>query len=58
MSSWFLRQPHVLYGASYRVLTFSIIAEAHLSLAKANGIFPLTNAIELLEFCLVDALEE
>lgn len=36
--------------------TFSIIAEAHLRLAKTNGILALADAIELLEFCLVDTL--
>ena len=36
--------------------TFSVVAEAHLGLAEANGIFALANAIEFLELCLVDAL--
>lgn len=39
-------------------LTFSIIAEAHLSLSKTNCVFPLTNAIELLELGLVNALRK
>lgn len=37
-------------------ITFSIVAEAHLGLAKTNGIFALGDAIELLELGLVDAL--
>ena len=37
--------------------TFSVVAKAHLRLAEANGVLALANAIELLEFCLVDALE-
>ena len=37
-------------------LTFTVITEAHLGLAKANGVFTLANAIELLEFLLVNAL--
>ena len=37
-------------------LTFSVITEAHLRLAKANGVFALRDAIELLELCLVDTL--
>lgn len=36
--------------------TFSVVAEAHLRLAKANGVFACANAIELLKFCLIDAL--
>ena len=43
--------PHIL------VLTFSVIAEAHLGLTKTNGVFPLTDSIEFFEFFLVDALE-
>jgi hypothetical protein len=38
-------------------LTFSVVAEAHLSLAEANGVLALADAIELLELCLVDALQ-
>lgn len=38
--------------------TFSIIAKAHLCLAKANCIFSLADAIEFLKLCLVDALNE
>lgn len=36
--------------------TFSIITEAHLGLAQANCVFPLANAIELFELCLVNTL--
>lgn len=36
--------------------TFSVIAEAHLGLSKTNCVFPLTNAIELFQLDLVDAL--
>ena len=36
--------------------TLSVVAEAHLGLAETNCILPLANAIEFLEFCLVDAL--
>jgi hypothetical protein len=36
--------------------TFSVIAEAHLGLAEADCIFPLADAIELLELGLIDAL--
>lgn len=38
-------------------LTFSVVAEAHLGLTEANGVFALADAIELLELCLVDALQ-
>lgn len=44
-------------GWEGRCLTFSVVAEAHLRLAKADGVFALANAIELLELGLVDALE-
>jgi hypothetical protein len=37
-------------------LTFAIIAEAHLCLAEANGIFPRTDAIEGFELGLCDVL--
>lgn len=43
----------VVYGFSH---TFSIIAKAHLGLAKANGVFALADSIELFEFGLVDTL--
>lgn len=36
--------------------TFTVVAEAHLGLAEANGVFALAHTIELLEFCLVDTL--
>lgn len=39
-------------------LTFSVITEAHLRLPKADGVFALANAIELLKLGLVDALCE
>ena len=39
-----------------RVLTFSIVAEAHLSLAEANGVFTRCDTIELLQLTLVNAL--
>lgn len=38
-------------------LTFSVVAEAHLGLAEANGVLAGADAIELLELCLVDALQ-
>jgi hypothetical protein len=37
-------------------LTLAIVAKGHFGLAEANGVFALGDAIELLEFCLVDAL--
>ena len=39
------------------MLTFSIVAEAHLGLAETNGVLAGADAIELLELCLVDALQ-
>ena len=39
------------------VLTFSVITEAHLGLAKTNCVFPLTDAIKLLKLGLVNTLE-
>jgi hypothetical protein len=36
--------------------TFPIIAKAHLSLSKANCVFSLTDAIKLLQLCLIDTL--
>jgi len=38
------------------VLTFSVIAEAHLGLSKTDGVFSCCNAIEFLKLGLVDAL--
>ena len=38
-------------------LTFSVVAEAHLGLAETNGVLAGADAIELLELCLVDALQ-
>lgn len=47
----------ILYSSrSWVILTFSIIAEAHSGLAEADCVFPLSDAIELFEFSLVDAL--
>lgn len=40
-----------------RGATFSVVAKAHLGLAQANSVFALADAIELLEICLVNALE-
>jgi len=40
-----------------RVCTFTVIAEAHFCLAKADGVFSLADAVELLELCLIDALD-
>jgi len=37
-------------------LTLTIVAKGHLGLAKADGVFALRDAIELLELSLVDAL--
>lgn len=37
-------------------LTLTVVAEGHLGLAEANGVFALRDAIELLEFSLVNAL--
>lgn len=39
------------------VHTFSVVTEAHLGLTKTNCVFASANAIELLEFCLIDALQ-
>jgi hypothetical protein len=39
-------------------LTLAVVAEGHLGLAEANGVFALGDAIELLEFRLVDALHQ
>ena len=38
-------------------LTFTIITEGHLGLAQANGVFSGADAIECLEFGLLDILE-
>jgi hypothetical protein len=37
-------------------LTLTVVAEGHLGLTKANSVFALGDAIELLEFGLVNAL--
>ena len=39
------------------MLTFTVIAEAHLCLAEANGVLALADAIKLFEFFLVNALQ-
>lgn len=38
------------------MLTFTVVAKAHSGLAQANGVFPSTNTIKLLEFGLFDTL--
>jgi hypothetical protein len=43
-------------GARGKLLTFTVIAEAHLSLAEADRVFARTDAIELLEVGLLDIL--
>jgi len=43
-------------GAGYFKRTFTVIAEAHLGLSKANCVFSRTYAIELLKLGLVDTL--
>jgi len=48
---------HPQGGVLRRGATFSVVAEAHLGLAEANGVLALADAIELLEICLVNALE-
>jgi hypothetical protein len=39
-----------------KLLTFAVIAEAHLGLAEADRVFARTDAIELLELGLLDIL--
>lgn len=39
------------------ILTFTVVTEAHSGLAETNGVLSLANAIELLEFCLVNTLQ-
>jgi hypothetical protein len=39
-------------------LTLAVVAEGHLRLAEANGVFPLGDAIELFELGLVDTLHK
>jgi hypothetical protein len=39
------------------VLTLTVVAEGHFGLAQTNGVFARSDAIELLEFSLVDALQ-
>jgi hypothetical protein len=44
---------------SFRIrLTLAVVAEGHLGLAEANGVFALGDAIELLELGLVDTLQQ
>lgn len=38
------------------MLTFTIVAEAHLSLTETNGVLASGNTIELLELGLLDIL--
>lgn len=38
------------------MLTFAVVAEGHLVLAKANGVLSSANTIELLELGLLDIL--
>jgi hypothetical protein len=45
------------FGLLISSVTFSVVAEAHLGLAEANGVLAGADAIELLELCLVDALQ-
>jgi len=40
------------------LLTFPVVTEAHLGLSKTNGIFSLTDAIELLQLGLVNTLHK
>lgn len=46
-----------LLAIGERKHTFTVITEAHLGLAETNGVLSLANAIVLLQFSLVDALE-
>jgi hypothetical protein len=43
-------------GVLWWELTLTVVAEGHLSLAEANGVFALGDAIELFQLGLVDAL--
>jgi hypothetical protein len=45
-----------LRRAGWDLLTFSVVAEAHLRLAQADGVLALAHAIERLQLGLVDAL--
>jgi hypothetical protein len=45
-------------SAYCRLLTLSVVAEAHSGLAEANGVLSSADSIELLEFGLVDTLQE
>jgi len=60
MSGWstcqFLFWVHGVARAENLGLTLTVVAEGHLGLAEANGVFALGDAIELLEFGLVNAL--
>lgn len=44
-------------GEEQAKLTLTIVAEAHLGLAKTNGVLSGANAIELLELNLINILE-
>jgi len=39
-------------------LTFPVVTEAHLGLSKTNGVFSLTDAIELLQLGLINTLHK
>jgi hypothetical protein len=52
----FLSWVHGVARAENLELTLTVVAEGHLGLAEANGVFALGDAIELLEFSLVNAL--
>jgi hypothetical protein len=45
-------------GTKISGLTLTVVAEGHLGLAEADGIFALRDAIELLKLGLVNALWE
>lgn len=44
-------------GGLQMVPTLTVVAEGHLGLAQTNGVLARSDAIELLEFSLVDALQ-
>ena len=56
MSAWSCQRVSLEIAVISR-LTFSVVAEAHLGLAETNGVLAGADAIELLELCLVDALQ-
>ena len=61
MSGWrncqFLFWVHGVVRAENLGLTLAVVAEGHLGLAQTNGVLARSDAIELLEFSLVDALQ-